>query len=234
MLQGMRVLGLIPARGGSKGLPGKNLRALGGKPLLTWSIDAALASDVVDAVVVSTDDQAIAAAALAAGAEVPFLRPARLAADDAKVLDAVLYTADRLSGEGRPFDAVVLLQPTSPLRTSADIDAAVRRWGETGTASVVSVCPAEHSPLLAGTLGENGSMAGFMPPSSAVNRQQLPVFHRLNGAVYVAGVEWLRRNGSFLGDDSFAYVMPVERSVDIDSETDFAFAECLAARRSEA
>jgi CMP-N,N'-diacetyllegionaminic acid synthase len=229
--EGLRLLGLIPARGGSKGLPGKNVRPLCGKPLIAWTAQAAAASAYLDAVVVSTDDDAIAAAAASAGAEVPFMRPEHLAGDDAAMIDVVLHAIDSLAETGRVFDAVVLLQPTSPLRATADIDAAIERLGDDRVRAVVSVCPAEHSPLLAGELPPDGSLSKFLRPTDrTANRQSLPVFHRLNGAVYVARADWLRHERAFLGEGSFAYVMPAERSVDIDSELDFAIAECLLSR----
>jgi len=231
MHDGLRVLALVPARGGSKGLPGKNLRPLSGLPLVAWSVAAALAAPSIDAVVVSTDSEEIAAAALAAGAEVPFMRPRHLAEDHSRMVDVVLDALDTLAAAGRPFDLVVLLQPTSPLRSAGDIESALRRRRETGGRAVASVCPVEHSPLLAGELPADGSLARFLRPQDATaNRQELPDFHRLNGAVYVADAEFLREHRSFIADGTYAYVMPAERSVDIDTELDFTLAECLLAR----
>jgi CMP-N,N'-diacetyllegionaminic acid synthase len=224
---GLKVLGLIPARGGSKGLPGKNVRLLRGRPLIAWSVDAARRSAYVDAVVVSTDDAAIAKAARDAGAQVPFVRRAELAGDDASMVDVVLDAIDVLAAAGSDFNVVVLVQPTSPLRTEEDIDAAIDALSGPGRHAVVSVCPCEHSPLLSGTLPPDGSLAEFLRPDQVVNRQDLPEFHRLNGAVYVAKVDWLRETRAFVGPGAFAYVMPAERSVDIDTELDFALAECL-------
>ncbi|MEI6171588.1 MAG: acylneuraminate cytidylyltransferase family protein, partial [bacterium] len=147
------------------------------------------------------------------------------------MVDVVLHAVDALSDDRPAFDVVVLLQPTSPLRTSGDIDRAIERLREPGVDGVVSVCPAEHSPLLAGELPESGSPAEFLRPADRVaNRQELPVFHRLNGAVYVARIAWLRARRSFVGEGAFAYIMPSERSVDVDSELDLALAECILAR----
>lgn len=230
MPDGRRVVGLIPARGGSKGLPRKNVLPLAGHPLIAWTVAAALASVSLDAVVVSTDDDAIGRAAEEAGAEFPFVRPAELAGDSSAMVNVVIDALDRLAGQGRPFDVVVLLQPTSPLRTAADIDGAVALLEGDARHAVVSVCPCEHSPLLAGVLPPDGSLDAFLTADArSANRQTLPAFHRLNGAVYVAEVDWLRSSLSFIAPGAFAYVMPAERSVDIDTELDFALAECLIA-----
>jgi N-acylneuraminate cytidylyltransferase/CMP-N,N'-diacetyllegionaminic acid synthase len=232
MLSSERVLCLIPARGGSRGLSGKNVKPICGRPLIAWTVDAALASEYVDDVVVSTDDDQITQAALDAGARVPFRRSTELASDTAKMADVVVDALDRLAADGRVFGLVVLLQPTSPLRTATDVDSALRRMTETGADSVVSVCLAEHSPLLAGTLPADGSLANFLPPvASTANRQELPIHYRLNGAVYVAKVREFRETKSFLGPRAFAYIMPPDRSVDIDSALDFKMAESLLSAR---
>jgi N-acylneuraminate cytidylyltransferase/CMP-N,N'-diacetyllegionaminic acid synthase len=143
------------------------------------------------------------------------------------MVDVVLDAIDVLAAAGRTFDVVVLLQPTSPLRTERDIDGAIEMLSGPDRDAVVSVCPCEHSPLLAGMLPSDGSLADFLVPDRVVNRQQLPEFHRLNGAVYVAKAGWLRKNRAFVGPRAYAYVMPAERSVDIDTELDLVLAECL-------
>lgn len=221
------ILGLIPARGGSKGLPGKNVRMLRGVPLLGWTVRAALESGRLARVVVSTDDSDIARAAVNAGAEV-LERPDRLAADDTPMIEVVEHALQSLKDAGRSFTHVMLLQPTSPLRTPGDITGAVERLDATGGSAVVSVCREEHSPLLANTLPEDGSLADFLRPEArAATRQELPAYFRLNGAIYLAEVEYLRAERSFIGAGAYAFVMPPERSVDIDSELDFLVAETL-------
>jgi CMP-N-acetylneuraminic acid synthetase len=225
-----RILGLIPARGGSKGLPGKNVRQLAGRPLIAWTIGAARESGVLDTVVVSTDDEEISAAARAEGAEV-LARPDSLASDDSPMMDAVRHAIESLAASGRTFTHLMLLQPTSPLRTADDVRSAVDRLDQSPGRAVVSVCPAEHSPLLANTLPDDGSMAAFLRPEVATsNRQAMPQYYRLNGAVYLAEIDALLASGSFVSEDTYALVMPIERSVDIDSELDFQIAECLLAR----
>jgi len=219
-------LGLIPARGGSKSVPRKNVRELAGKPLIAWTVEAALAS-ALDRVVVSTDDEEIAEVARAAGAEVPFLRPVELARDDTTDLPVYRHALAALGSE--PV-AVAWLRPTAPLRAVADIDAAVELLLETGADAVRSVCRAEHSPYWMGRLDDGR----FVPLLDAIpdRRQLLPDVYRLNGAVDVARCSSVR--DVLFGGDVRAYVMPLERSADIDSELDLAVAELLLARAAGA
>ena len=219
----MSVLGLIPARGGSKGIPRKNLRELAGKPLLAWTVEAALACPLLDRVLVSTDDDEIAAAARACGAEVPFARPAQLANDDTPDLPVYRHALETLGDE---FDVVAWLRPTAPLRTAEDIAAAVRLLEETGADCVRSVCEAEHSPYWMGRV-EEGRLVPLLddlPPQ----RQLLPPVYRLNGAV--DAVRCAAVGEELFDGDVRAYVMPPERSVDLDTELDFLLAEVLLRR----
>ena len=221
----MAILGLIPARGGSKGIPRKNVRLIAGKPLIVWTIEAALAANALDRVVVTTDDPEIAAVASAHGADVPFLRPADLARDETPGIDPVLHALDALPG----FDAIVLLQPTSPLRSSDDIDAAVALAAGGRGANVVSVTEAKHAawtfPMDAAGILEIGEVDG------ATRRQDLPVRFGLNGAIYVSPVERVRELRGFLARGTLGYVMPAERSVDIDAPIEWRLAELLLVDR---
>jgi CMP-N-acetylneuraminic acid synthetase len=219
----VNVLGLIPARGGSKGVPRKNVRELAGRPVLAWTVEAALACPTLARVVVSTDDAEIAAAAREAGAEVPFERPRELAADETPDLPVYRHA---LAALGERFDAVAWLRPTAPLRTADDISAAVRLLGETGADCVRSVCAAEHSPYWMGRV-EDGRLVPFMDEVPR-QRQRLPELYRLNGAVDV--VRCASVGEELFGGDVRAYVMPAERSVDLDSEVDFVLAEALLSR----
>lgn len=217
-----RILGLIPARGGSKGLPGKNIRPLAGKPLLAWTIEAALQSGFVDRVVLSSDDESILACGRQWGADVPFVRPAHLAADDTPGTAVVQHALEQLPG----YDHVVVLQPTSPLRSGKDIDGAIERLFSTKAPACVSVTMAEKSPYWMFFLSGDYRLQPVLPfADRAVNRQSLPDVYVLNGAVYVAEIGWLQQSGSFLSEQTVAYLMPVDRSVDIDSERDLALAE---------
>jgi len=225
----MQILALIPARGGSKSVPRKNIRTLAGRPLLAWTIDAALSCKMCDRVVLSTDDAETASIARSFGAEVPFTRPAELALDDTLDFPVCAHALSWLDANQayRP-DFVVWLRPTSPLRVARDIDEAVELLVSSGADAVRSVCLAEHHPYWMHRIEgdrlipfvENIDLGKFM------RRQQLPPVYRLNGsvdAVTAANVE----AGRLFEGDVRAYVMPQERSIDVDSHTDFALAELL-------
>jgi CMP-N,N'-diacetyllegionaminic acid synthase len=219
----MKVLGLIPARGGSKGIPRKNVRMIAGRPLIAWSIEAALRSRHLDRVVVSTEDESIADVARRSGADVPFLRPAELARDESNGVDPVLHAVATLP----EFDAVVLLQPTSPLRTSADIDGCVDLALSQDAASVVSVTPSGAHPRWIYRIDPGLRLAPVLPGFDASRRQDLEPAYVLNGAVYFSRVARLLQERTLLGPDSLAYVMPEERSIDIDTALDWRIAEML-------
>lgn len=228
MFKGRRFLALIPARGGSKGLKDKNIRQLNNKPLLAYTIEAAKESRIFDRIIVSTDSEEIAAVALKYGAEVPFMRPKELATDTASSMDVLIYTIELLQESNDKYDYVALLQPTSPLRTSQDIVGAVNLLIEKNANSVVSVCKVEHSPLWSNTLPEDLSLKDFIRPEIRnLRRQDLPIFYRLNGAIYIVKVSYILESKDFFGQESYAYIMPVNRSVDIDTELDLVLAEVL-------
>lgn len=219
MIGGRRVLALIPARGGSKGLPGKNILPVAARPLLAYTVDAGRGSRFVDRLVLSSDDDAIIAAARNCGCEVPFRRPHALASDTATAVDVVLHALDQLPG----FEVVVLLQPTSPLRNASDVDEACRLFESSGAPACVSVCPAEQSPYWMYRLGTNDILEPILEtPSGVTRRQDLPPVFVLNGAIYVADSDWLRKTGTFVTRDTVGYVMPASRSIDIDTAEDFA------------
>lgn len=215
---GNRVLALIAARGGSKGLPRKNVLTACGKPLIAWTIQAAIGADAVAEVVLSSDDDEIMQTAEAWGCKVLFRRPAWLASDTANSVDVVLHALEQLQG----FDYVVLLQPTSPLRTAGDIDAAFNLMLESAAPSCVSICEADQSPYWMYHLENGNKLQRLLPELSDVTRRQdLPSIYVLNGAIYIARVDWLRTNKVFVGEETVAYLMPKERSLDIDTAEDF-------------
>lgn len=224
-----QVLAVIAARGGSRALPGKNLATLAGKPLIAWTIEAAMGSRVVSRTVVTTDDPSIAEAAAARGAEVPFLRPAHLAGDETPGTDAILHAVEWLvEHHGYRPDIVVNLQPTSPLRTAADIDAAIQLMDERDADSVVSVAPAEPHPYWAKRIDERGWMTNLIDtPQATSRRQELPPAFMLNGAIYAAKFDVLARTRGWYTERTAAYVMPAERSVDIDTAIDLLLARAL-------
>ena len=217
-MQSNKVLALITARGGSKGLPRKNVLLVGGKPLLAWTVDAAISAECVDRVVLSSDDHEIMDAARSAGCDVPFCRPAHLASDVATSVDVVLHALDQLPG----YEYVVLLQPTSPLRTAADIDAAFKLMIESGVPSCVSVCDVDQSPYWMYKVAAGNKLQRLLPEIDGITRRQdLPPIYVLNGAIYIARIDWLRANRSFVGEETVAYLMPKGRSLDIDTAQDF-------------
>lgn len=232
MTMGQRVLGVITARGGSKGLPGKNVADLGGKPLIAWSVEAALGARELDRVIVSSDDPEILAAARAAGGDTPFVRPAELATDDVEIEKVLFHALDQMP---ETYDWIVLLQATSPLRTADDIDAGVRKCRECGASALVAVCESPKSPHWMHELTEDDVLTPAMPDvMRASHRQQLPPVYVANGALYVARVPWLRETRTFYSDTTMAYVMPRERSVDIDTGLDLTLARAIIAERTTA
>lgn len=229
MYRGVSFLGFIPARAGSKGIRSKNIRPLAGKPLVVHTIQAAKESGIFDCLVVSTDGKEIAEIASEAGAEVPFLRPSELATDEARGIDALHHALQWFEERGAKYDCVMCLQPTSPLRSAADIVAAADLLLARGAEAIVSVSPVEHHPWWSNVLPEDGCMKDFLKPGIPANRQELPAYYRLNGAIYLARWDFIRNRDSWLGPCTYAYIMPRERSVDIDEEIDFKIAEVLLA-----
>lgn len=228
MINGKKVLAIIPARGGSKRLPLKNILPLHGKPLIAWSIEAALNSQYIDHVVVSTDCENIAKVALDFGADIPFIRPPEIATDKASTDSVILHLLSTLTADTTP-DIVVILQPTSPLRTSQDVDHALKMLIDKRAEGVVSVCECEHSPLWSNTLPADSNMGAFINKDIKGKRSQdLPFFYRLNGAVYVFTTDSLiDKQGISYTESVFSFIMPGSRSVDIDHELDFRLAEVI-------
>jgi CMP-N,N'-diacetyllegionaminic acid synthase len=226
MYKEYRVLGVIPARGGSKGVPRKNVRLLAGKPLIGWTIEQAAQSRYIDRVIVSSEDEEICQVAKQSGAEIPFVRPAELASDTASGVDVLCHAVENA---GADYDYVVLLQPTSPLRESTDIDAAIEYCVEQAVTSVVSLAEATKSPYWMYHMKEGGELTPFVD-NAASNRQELPQSYALNGAVYVLEVARLLASRKILDEQTLGYVMPAERSYDIDTETDFLICEFLKTR----
>lgn len=218
MINGHRVLAVVLARGGSTGLPGKNLMPLAGRPVIAWSILAGQESALVDRTIVSTDDPAIAAAAKQAGGEIPFLRPPELAAPEATVHGALIHALDHV---GESYDYIVALQATSPLRRGEDIDRTLKTCVDAGAPVCISVSPCEKSIYWSYHLGNGGQLRPVMGADwHERRRQDLPPVFAPNGAVYVARVDWYRRNRTFIDPATVACVMPRERSLDIDTAFD--------------
>lgn len=222
MIRGKNILAVITARKGSKRLVGKNMLNLGGKPLISWTIEEALKSKYLDNVIISTDDlDIINLFQKYNGINIPFIRPKELSSDDTSSVDVILHALDFYKLKNENFDYVMMLQPTSPLRKSEDIDNSIEELSEE-IKSVISVCETEHSPLWSNKLPSNNSMKNFLPKQIRnLRSQDLPIYYRLNGAIYISSVKYLIEQNGFLGDQSKAYIMPIERSVDIDTKADF-------------
>lgn len=227
MIENLRTLAIVPARGGSKRVPRKNIRPLGGKPLICWTIEAAHASTYIDRVVVSSDDDEILAVAAACDPSSPLKRPAEIASDVASSVDVVMHVLDAAAG----YDLAVLLQPTSPLRTAADIDGSLSTMLSRGATSCISVCPVQEHPYWMYGMDENGHLASLIEGSERFTRHQdLPPVYSPNGAIYAFRTDWMRETRDFHDRNTIGYVMPRERSIDIDTEDDFVSAEWYFAR----
>ncbi len=234
MIDGKRVLAIVPARKGSKGLPLKNIRPLAGKPLLAWPIAAAKASAHVDRVIVSTDDQGFADIAVAHGAEAPFLRPAELASDTAPSLGFILHALDTLEAEGEGYDIVVLLEPTSPLTEASDVDAALNQMTQSGADAIVGVSKLEAThPAFAVRRSNDGAITPYASPSFAAmpRRQDIEPLFVLDGTLYISSVEGLRREQSFCHGRTLGYESARYKAQEIDDLVDFICVEAVANHR---
>lgn len=222
----MNILTVVLARGGSKRLPGKNIRLLGGKPLIVWSIDAARAVPEIDAILVSTDDPAIGAVCAEAGALVPWLRPAALATDTASSVDAVLHALDWYEARHGVVDGVLLLQPTSPFRSSDTLRRGIELFGANERRPVVGVSPCASHPMWAMKLAGH-YLEPFLPAQSLVTRSQdLPAAYAINGAFYLISPSELRAGRSFIGVHTVPLIIESAReALDIDTAWDWAMAE---------
>lgn len=226
------IYGYVFARGGSKGVPGKNIRPLAGKPLIAYAVEALAASRRVDRVIVSTDDVGIARAAAASGAEVPFMRPAELARDDSPELLAWRHALAEARGEGHSPDIMVSAPATSPLRSPGDIDDAIEMLLVTGCDLVLGVTPSSRNPYFNMVRrDEKGRVEVLMPQAGLSRRQDAPPVYDVTTVVYAAKAEYVDRCESTLAGDVRSIVIPPERSVDIDTPLDFEFAEFLMRKR---
>ena len=221
----MNNIAIIPARSGSKGLKDKNIKMLNGKPLLSYTIEAAVKSGQFEEVMVSTDSEEYAKIAKKYGASVPFLRSLDSSTDTASSWDVVEEVLEAYKSNGREFDTVCLLQPTSPLRDSNDIINAYARYEEKDAIAIVSVCEMEHSPQWSNTLNEEQELNGFIKRNNAIQRQAIEKYYRLNGAIYIVNTEEFCKDRFIYREGCYAYIMEQTKSVDIDTELDFKIAE---------
>lgn len=231
----MRILGLIPARGGSKGIPGKNIKPLGGKPLIAHAIAQGNQCPEIARCIVSTDDEEIARVARAWEGEVPFMRPAELATDQAPTLGVIRHALTTLAAAGDRYDAVCLLQTTNPGRTIEDISGAVRRFRESGADSLITVVPVPHeyNPHWVYEPDASGRYLRIATGEHTIipRRQELPPAYIRNGAVYLTKTSVLLEQNSLYGDRTAYFVMPTDNYVNLDTPEDWNQAETLYAQK---
>lgn len=222
----MSLLAIIPARGGSKGIRRKNIKYFSGKPLIGWTIDEAKKASCINRTIVSTEDEEIATVARNLGADVPFMRPIELAQDDSSGIAPVLDAISRLGN----YEWVLLLQPTSPFRTAEDIDGIWKFCKRQHVPSAVSICEIDQHPYMTYEIDASHRLKPLIntiKKPSEMRRQELPKFYGVNGALYLAKTEWLLNQKEFIGPETRGFIMPPERSLDIDTPLDWRMAEFL-------
>lgn len=232
MIYGKNILALIPARGGSKGIKNKNIYNLNGKPLISYTIEEAQRSKYIDNIVLSSDSNEIAEVAKQYGCRVPFLRPMHLAGDFSKTIDAVLHTIMFLKDLNEYYDILILLQPTQPLRIAKDIDGAIELFFKNNFKSLLSVCEIKEHPILMRSLENNNELIKLQSSNSTVRRQDMTKLFKVNGAIYINLISEINNETSF-NDNKYGYVMPQDRSIDIDEPIDLLIAETLLKNRSD-
>ncbi len=225
MIGDKKILAIIPARGGSKGLPGKNIMPLGGKPLIGWTIDAALNTNFIDKTIVSTDCQEISKVAVQLGASVPFIRPDEFSSDESTAVSVVYHALNTIDDN---FDVIVLLQPTSPFRSEKHIRESLELYFSESASSVVSVCESDKSPYWCFWRNDNNSITPILSQENQFSRRQdLKKAFSLNGAIYILDVKKFINERKFIFEDSLSYVMDKESSVDIDDMMDLQLAQVI-------
>jgi N-acylneuraminate cytidylyltransferase/CMP-N,N'-diacetyllegionaminic acid synthase len=227
------MVAIIPARGGSKGVQGKNIKLLCGKPLIAYTIEAAKAAKRIDRIVLSTDDTDIAQIARAYNVDIPFMRPKELAQDDSRGIDTYIYTIDKLNKElNNHYDEFIVLQPTSPLRMPEDIDNAIELFYKNNANAVIACVMMPHPPTWARKINKDGKIENYFNIDiENKNRQEFESAYLPNGAIYILKYSFLTEKYAYYSDKTYAYLMPPERSIDIDTELDFKLAELLIKER---
>jgi len=228
MFERKKILAVIAARGGSKEVPRKNLRKLADKPLLVWTIEEAGKSSYLDKVILSSEDDEIINIARKSGCDVPFIRPKILSRDNTTAVEVALHAIEELN---ESYDFVVMLQPTSPLRTASDIDGCIELCIKSSSPSCVTVTKNVKHPLWSYSMNSAGILQQFIQADlGKVQRQELPEVFVLNGAVYITRIEWFKKVQAFVTKETMGYIMPEERSLDIDTEFDILIADFLLKR----
>ncbi|APJ04563.1 cytidylyltransferase domain-containing protein [Silvanigrella aquatica] len=218
-----KILGIITARGGSKGLIKKNILPFGDKPLIAWTIESAKNSKYLDRIVLSTDCSEIKDVALQYSCEVPFIRPAELATDTSTSIDVISHVLNNINS----YDYFVLLQPTSPLRSQFDIDTCIEKCVNENAPSCLSVCKSDTYPQLMYTIEDNQILKPLLAGEKPTRRQDMKNYYTLNGSVYVVNIEFFKKYRKLIAENSICFEMPKNRSIDIDDEYDFSIAEFI-------
>lgn len=227
MYKNKKFLAIIPARGGSKSIPNKNIMSICGKPLIAYTIDAGKKSKYIDEIIVSTDSDVIKMIAQKYGAKVPFLRPEELSNDTSKSIDVVMHAIDFYKKNNVSFDYVILLQPTSPLRTFEHLDKAIEKLIESNSTSLVSVCEADENPVLMRSIENEKLKEVISFEGTNLRRQDLPTFYIFNGALYINSNDMLINKKKFVDENTIPYVMDKESSIDIDTMLDARLVELI-------
>jgi CMP-N,N'-diacetyllegionaminic acid synthase len=224
MYKNKSIIGVIPARGGSKGIPKKNIKPLAGKPLISWTIEEAKKSKYLDRLILTSDNEEIIKVAKKYGCDVPFVRPSALAGDNTSGIDPIIHALGEINDT---FDYVLVLQPTSPLRNVIDIDTCIEKIIDNNDNSLVSIYETDKSPYWMFILNEGNQLKKLIDEQIPSRRQDTPDSYSLNGAIYLADTRWFLDRKSFLNQETKGYIMPKERSFDIDTELDFQICEFL-------
>ena len=227
MINGKTVLALIPARGGSKGIPRKNIILLAGKPLIAWTIEEAIKSKYIDRIILSSEDETIMKIAKKWGCDVPFIRPVELSKDESSSIDVVVHAIDNINNT---YDFICLLQPTSPLRTTDDIDKCIEKCINGRYNSCVSISEVKKSPYLMYKKITNDILVKMLDNNYS-RRQEMPKFYIINGAIYIIKTDVLKKTKRFIFNDTIGYEMKSVNSIDIDDNDDLYFAEYIISKR---
>ena len=233
MYKNKRILAVIPARGGSKGIPSKNIFNVGGQPLIKYTIDCAKNSKYLDRTVISTDSTEIKRVAEEYGGDVPFMRPAELALDTSKTIDCIVHAVDTLKEMGEEYDYIVLLQNTVPLRKSLHVDKAIEKIINSNERSLVSVTEVEQHPILMRTLNEDESVKNLLHMNSTMRRQDFPKFYKVDGAIYIQKIDDEFNLNTSLNDGKLGYIMERKYTTDIDNYIDIKIVEYYIEKERE-
>lgn len=233
MYKDKKILAVIPARGGSKGIPSKNIFNVGGQPLIKYTIDCAKNSKYLDRAVISTDSLEIKRVAEEYGGDVPFMRPAELALDTSKTIDCIVHAVNSLKEMGEEYDYVMIIQNTVPLRKGWHVDESIEKIVDSNERSLVSVTEVEQHPILMRTLNEDGTLKKLLPMSSTMRRQDFPKFYKVDGAIAIQKIDEEFNLNTSINDGKLAYIMESKYSIDIDNYIDIKVIEYYLEKERE-